>query len=68
MDPKPEIETSHQDSEWNKAEEAAERAEREDRTKELQRQAVLLILCVSSGKIAAARSKTLAFHRWKETL
>lgn len=36
--------------------------------KDLKRQAVLMILCVSNAKISSARSKTFAFHRWRETL
>ena len=57
--PQVEAEASNLDSEWNQAEEAAEKAEREDRTRELHRQAVFMLLCVSNGKVAAARSKAL---------
>ena len=36
--------------------------------KDLKRQAVLMIICVSNAKISSARSKTFAFHRWRETI
>lgn len=62
------MEFANQDSEWNQTVEVAERAEREEKKKELQKTAALMIICVTNAKVADVRRKTMGFQTWKEAI